>query len=376
MNKIKENKKLFIFNPTYIGLFLLIVFSGFFITSLPLSPIYFSFILSLLFFFISLFNIKNYNFGLSFYLAISFFIYLSFSQLFLNPNTSTYVNYTFSIVCYILSYLFLPRIDKNKIITISKYFINFSIPLLIYESFYRITNPIFFTDFESKGKEDLIFYYYKVNSIMYEDSNYVAFFILSLLTFSYFLKHKTNINLTFQQLILFVLLLLTLSRSAIITFIIFIIFIRFRKKILKNKFIFLLLSFPVLILIAYFINEIRASDDSLGARFSIIELTVEYINKADFINILFGSGLGNSVDVIGIGGHNLFVTFIIETGFAGTLLFICFLLTTMIKSKLITGYVIIPIIINGFVFAPGAIPYVYVIIAIIQRIEILRQNEK
>lgn len=373
---MEEHKKLFKFNPTYIGLFFLVVFSGFFITSLPLSPIYFSFLLSLFFLFISLFNIKTYNLGLSFYLAFSFFIYLSFSQLFLNPNLSTYVNYTFSIFCYILSYLFLPRIELNKIITISKYFINFSIPLLIFESFYRITNPIFFTDFESKGKENLFFYYYKVNSIMYQDSNYVAVFILSLLTFSFFLKQSINVKLKIQQFILFVLLMLTISRSAIITFFIFIFFISTRKKIFKNKLFFSLVIFFIILTITFFINEISKSDESLAARFTIIESTVEYLSRADFINIVFGSGLGNSVNVIGIGGHNLFVTFIIETGFLGTLFFIFFLLATLIKSKLNTGYVIIPFIINGLSFAGGAIPFVYVIISIIQRIEISKQNEK
>ncbi|BEG34537.1 hypothetical protein VET10_17770 [Escherichia coli] len=73
--------------------------------------------------------------------------------------------------------------------------------------------------------------------------------------------------------------------------------------------------------------------------------------------ILLGVGLGNAVDVIGMGAHNLFLTFLIETGMIGLFLFLVLLCIMCIYLKEDAIVIVLPFLIASMSLGTTAIPY-------------------
>lgn len=357
------------------ALFFIIPFSGFYITKLALSPVYVFTLLGILLSTIQILKTLKLKFSKEIFLAFFLFIYfLIFQQFFSTPNISAYVNFTFSIVVFIFSYLVLSENNINKIISIAEMLVFFSLPLLIYEAYYRITNPVFFVDFAEKGRDDLFFYYFKVNSIMYQDSNFVGLFILSLYFFLLYIKQYTFKNYYLCFSLLIILILATISRASILSLVLFSFLYIIRKNIYKNKktiFIFIItlvfLLFPILL-------EYRTIDDSFSTKFGIFNRTFEYISNANFANLLFGVGFGNTVDVLDIGAHNFFVTYLVESGVIGLIFIIIFWSYILFKTRFKAGIVMFPFLLNGMSLASGAIPYLYAMFAVILVLE-SRRNQ-
>jgi len=359
----------------YLALFFIIPFSGFYITKLSLSPIYLFILIGVYLSTILIFLNNKIKLSKELTLAIILlFYFLVFQQIFSKPNISAYVNFSFSIVVFIVSYMILNKTNSNTIINLSEKLIFFSIPLLVYEAYYRITNPIFFVDFAAKGRDDLDFYYFKINSIMYQDSNFVGLFILSLFFFLLYLKQFTLKKYYVSFSLLVILIFTTISRASILSLILFSFLYIFRQKIYKYRivtFIFSVISvfvlFPILL-------KYRTIDDSFSTKFEIFDRTFEYISSANLMHLLFGVGFGNAVDVLDMGAHNFFVTYLVESGFIGLVLVVIFWLYILFKTKLKVGIVMFPFLLNGMSVASGAIPYLYAMFAVILVLESRRKK--
>lgn len=349
--------------------FFLVVFSGYYITKLPLSPIYFFTIIGISTFFLrfikkrAVYNDQIINFTL-FVLFINLI-----PQLFLQPNISTIVSFVFSMIVFLFSYLSLNMSNKEKIIKYSTTMIYCSIPLLIYEAYYRITNPIFFVDFAEKGREELFFYYYKVNSIMYMDSNFVALYILSLIYFLMYLTTHAKRKHIVAFLCLIILLILTLSRSSILSMLIFVIPFVFRKYIHKYRiFVFPLIMFMVMILIPIAIKY-STMDDSFSTKFFLFSQTFKYLSSASLSEVIFGVGFGNAYTVLSLGAHNFFLTYLVESGVLGLVSILLLWFYFLIRSKYKIGIVMFPFLFNGLSVSTVAIPYLYAIFAVVLVLE-------
>lgn len=359
----------------YLILFFIIPFSGFYITKLPLSPIYILIFIGLFFLTILLFISSKLKLSTEIILSFILLMYFSISQqLLFMPNVSAYLNFNFSVVVFICSYIALNKTNSNTIVSISEKMIYFSIPLLIYEAYYRITNPVFFVDFAEKGQENLAFYYFKINSIMYQDSNFVGLFIVSLFFFLFYLKKNTNKKYFILITLLIILIFTTISRASILALVLFVILYPFRQKIYKYRIFIFIFSIISTFTLFPFLLEYRTIDDSFSTKFGIFDKTIEYISNANFINLLFGVGFGNAVEVLDIGAHNFFVTYLVESGLIGLLLVIIFWTYLLHKTKYKIGIVMFPFLLNGMSVASGAIPYLYAMFAIILVLE-SRRNQ-
>lgn len=359
----------------YTALLFIIPFSGFYITKLSLSPVYVFTLFGIFLSIIQIFKSCKIRLSKVTFLAFVLLIYFSlFQHFFSTPNISAYINFNFSIVVFIFSYLVLNQNHTNKITKVSEKLIFFSLPLLIFEAYYRLSNPVFFVDFAEKGREDLFFYYFKINSIMYQDSNFVGLFILSLFFFLLYIKQFTFKKYYLSFAMLTILLLTTISRASILTMFLFVI-LYFNKKIIYKYRIFV---FIFLIILAFtlfpILLEYRTIDDSFSTKFGIFDATIEYISNASVINLLFGVGFGNAVAVLNVGAHNFFVTYIVESGFIGLVLIVILWTYILLKTKFKAGIVMLPFLFNGISLASGAIPYLYAIFAVILILE-KRRNE-
>ncbi len=357
----------------YISLFFLVVFSTWYITKLPVSPVY---VTSLVGFVFSLFFLAYRRFvKFDFLIGLSLVIvsYLTVVQLFfLKPDFNTFLNVVFSFLVFIFVRLLLPSISIFNVVRLSRLLILVSLPLLIFESFYRILNPPQdrFDFYVATDREDLLFYVYKFNSIMFQDSNFVGMLILSLFFFSiYYFRYTSSKSTLLYSTTLFFLLLATLSRAAIFSSFLFLLLFPLRNFIYVNrKFVFfvLILITPFLFLVAVKLSDF---DESFASRFYILNNTYLFISNASFFEVLFGVGFGNAVEVLHIGSHNFFVALLVEGGLLGLFFVMLLWLNILFKSNYAAGIVIFPFLLAGLSFSSLALPYLYAVFALILEME-------
>lgn len=271
---------------------------------------------------------------------------------FISPMVSdygTYLNFIFSGVIIVV----LPSLLNNM--KAIRYNVNVWVLLGIFslyvaEAIYRILNPIVKTSMLEKQDESLMFYQYKYNSIMFVDSNFVAFSLISLLFIVDSFFHKEKIKKFFIVAIC-VLIALTFSRAAYISLVAYL----FIKHATRSQKIYL---FILMAILASFVLPLILSDGSYLSKLDIIDSFLIYFEQADVIMLLFGAGIGRAIDFLHIGAHNIFVLLNVEFGFIAFLWYCAFVSFNIYKSK----YKTVPywIAINLCGFSLGAIyPFVF-----------------
>jgi O-antigen ligase len=118
----------------------------------------------------------------------------------------------------------------------------------------------------------------------------------------------------------------------------------------------------VLLIVLY---QILSKDASFTTKFLIIELAIDFLKSVPLNTILFGVGMGNTFNFIGIGAHNLFVTLLIETGLLGLLLFLINSYFIIKKTKGKALYILLPFYTMGFSVVSIAFPYLMIQLVII-----------
>ena len=205
----------FTFNYMKLPTFLLVVFSGFYLTQLvPISPIYFCFVISfIIFIFGFLYRGKRQLHFLSLPVFVNF-IYLIISQPLNHPDILTFLNVLFSLAYLIIILNTASHISKDELIRYSKIFILFTIILLSIEATWRLSHPANMAKLALKngGNTDTeqlflpsdnsasglilknnneavrnLFYSFKISSIMFQDSNFVGTYGLTSFFFYLFL---------------------------------------------------------------------------------------------------------------------------------------------------------------------------------------------
>lgn len=363
-------------NIRNLSLFFIIVFSGFYLTRiLSLSPIYVSYLIGTI-------VMISYSFftNTSFYtnklsiIYVIYIIYLVITQIYLEANSTSLINVLFSLI-YFVTTINIAFYSTNRIlIQYSKYFIWFTILLLTIEALWRITHPVFFLEGALKDYRDMegmLFYAYKFSSIMFMDSNFVGTYALTAFFYYYYLLRKNYTKSKVPLILLFFLIVGTLSRSAIITVFVTFLFIYFLSIKIKIKHI--LLFFSIVILVSFFLIPKIMNDPSFSTKFIILNSTWEYIQKSSLLNFLFGIGFGNSYKYMELGGHNLFITHFVESGLIGLLFFLMINLSLIKRTQKYSLYLTIPLFISGMSLAGHAISYYYACLALIF---VIQQNER
>ncbi|EFK3961998.1 O37 family O-antigen polymerase [Escherichia coli] len=348
-------------------LFVLLAFSGVYVSSWLIKPSYVAVIIS--FFILTILTLRGvrYSFSSSIFILIAICVfYTIFNQFALEGELPTIIFYSCLILIPLLVSTFKSSTSKSNILLVSY------IILIIYysfETFIRITNPDY-SHLPKTGDDGITstFYIYKINSIAFEDSNFVSVILvvyyISLRSTALYsdIKVKYSLGLNIGLLTL---ILLTFSRSAYIGVLIFECMVLFFFKPDVNMKLRGLLVSIILVgggICAHLIIEKIASDPSFISKFYIVDLTVKYLSHASTLDILFGIGFGNAINVLGMGAHNIFIAIFIENGLIGTLLYLYILIMLSIRYKL-TMLLIIPISIMGLSFSQIAMPYFYVVIA-------------
>ena len=132
-------------NIRNVALFFTILFSGFYLTRvLSLSPVYITFLIgTLVIVGYAIFNYHSIYISKVSVLYFAYIIYIIVTQSFLDPNFSTLINVIFSLLYFIIM-LNIAYYSKTEILVkYSKYFIWFTILLLVVEAAWRLTHPIF-----------------------------------------------------------------------------------------------------------------------------------------------------------------------------------------------------------------------------------------
>ena len=240
-------------NIRNVALFFTILFSGFYLTRiLSLSPVYITFLIGVGAIVIyGFFNYRSAHISRASVWYGIYIFYLIVTQFFLEPDFNTLINVLFSL-SYFITILNIAFYANNTILVkYSKYFIWFTIILLAIEAGWRLTHPVFVlegTDKDYRDKEGMLFYAFKFSSIMFKDSNFVGTYGLVAFFYYYYLRRKKYVKSIIPLIILFVLILLTLSRSAILTVFLTIVLLYFLTIKIKLLHILLGVSFSMLLI--------------------------------------------------------------------------------------------------------------------------------
>ncbi|WP_158740071.1 O-antigen ligase family protein [Defluviitalea raffinosedens] len=345
---------------------LLVVFSGFYIQKATVSPVYITFVIGSYMLFL-LFIYKS-SFKNDKLVNIAFFgiTYFLITQIYVKGEINTTGNVIISILYFIIVIQGLHFFNYADTVSMSRRFINFSIAILILECIYRMNNPEYYFNYKDFSFWEQGFYIYKINSFMFQDSNFVGIFIISLFFFTVYLKTCHNQKFNIQLILLAILCFFTFSRAAWISLVFCYIIILFKNKRLYMKKV---LIFSCMVLGSIFLFYIVKIDSSGLSKLKIFQLAFKFLKTGSYKHILLGVGFGRAKEYIGIGAHNFIITYLIESGIIGLLFIVIFWSYINVKTKYKASYVMFPFLICGMSLAGHAIPYLYCIYAIIFTLE-------
>ena len=163
-----------------------------------------------------------------------------------------------------------------KPVRLSNYSFNSSVFVLLF-SFYFLELAYRINEGTNITIENDWFYTYKVKTFNGEDSNFVGFNLLCITSYLYTIRKKTSL-----YWISFVFLLLTFSRTAIVSFIIFAMLFSYREYLIK----FLILFLPIF-------GAYAAFDYSFQTKILINYYSIIEFSDQSLPTILFGMGISN-----------------------------------------------------------------------------------
>lgn len=202
-------------------------------------------------------------------------------------------------------------------------------------------------------------------SLFYFDSNFTGLVIMSFLMFFLYMK---NVGMEKTKVIIFllmILLVLTVSRAAILaTIICLFVFINhksFRLKAFISLMFYLVVFFTMCILYLFDDVNFLNIDGSFNSKFYIVNKAMELYEQLPHFSIMFGLGLGNFDKFTEIFAHNIFVTMFMEMGIVGTLLFLLFIAFSIRISRGAASYIWLPTFVCGVSLFGVYSPYLFLI---------------
>lgn len=266
-----------------------------------------------------------------------------------------------------LAWRYLPRLSPRAVDKALMRMIDFTIVLGIFEAVVR-----WFFPFQTYGDKFLefvaesgsTFYMYKFNSVMYQDSNFVAMWLLVVAVVAF--EHLGFVRAGKRISLLCGLVCFTICRSAIIFLTAYILAKLIRRYVPVR-------GLRVLLFAAggaagcLFLIHLVTNDDSFQSKITIYTLvTANYFSGINLQTFLLGFGMSNSALLLdGIAAHNFIAELLIDAGAIGVsyTLFSMFYLASLSGRA---GYTIVWLfLLAGMSFAPITIPYLYVILSML-----------
>ena len=365
--------------------FLMLVASGLYLSGItPLSPIYFIFGIAIIFYcFKLLLHFEIHLSGLAFF-NLFICVFSIFIQLIVIPNTRVpnTIGLALPYLFYFICFQSLIKLTKKEIMNLCAYMILVHVILISFDAIIRLANPnVYATNiYSGHTRESGLAYMFKYNSIMYPDSNFVGVQVCLTYFFTVYLI-KENLLVSWAKNlkhVLFVLVILSTSRSAIITMFLYtLIFnkISFPFQLTRKQILWLIGIVVFLIIVSVFILSLIKNDESFNSKFMILYLANDFLKSIPISSIFFGIGMGNTFSFIGIGAHNLLVTLTLETGLIGLILFMSSMYYSIKKTSGKALYILFPLFTMGFSFVSLALPFLFTFLAIIYVVENNKLNE-
>lgn len=358
----------------YLVTFILVFFSGFYITGITkFSPIYIFVILAIIIYgcYFVCFPGRFKLYSISFF-SVFTCLYIIITQPFAAEVESQHIfNMALPYVIFIILPSLLSNLTTREIVQLAHIHIYINVFLFLVDGIWRILHPSYFevNEFTGEVMQLGLAYRYKFHSLMYLDSNFVGIQAVCVFFFTLFLYYECDDKKMKRMLqILFLCVLLTTSRAAIITVGIFFLIIRRTRssktkiKINFKKLILVLMSTVVLLFIAFFFAR---NDVSFQSKFWLLQEGFNVYKGLDIKIKMLGIGAGNAKLLLTMGAHNFLVGYILETGIIGFLLVLINFIWISRKSKCYALYVIAPFLMLGFSLTTFAIAYFFVEIALI-----------
>ncbi|QXM06681.1 hypothetical protein [Crassaminicella indica] len=354
---------------------ILFVFSGFFLTQIvPISPFHISLVTGIYLFLLIMIKKQSLIKECLIVQVMLTSIYFFGEQLLVEGDLKVTISILYSLIYLPIGIILLYKENYFNILKISNRFINWSLMLLIIECFYRLSNPnsSYISAVKAQGNSQYIFYAYKFNSIMYNDSNFVAIFILCVFFFTLYLNKYHNVKYRFQLASLFILCILTLGRASITSLVFCLLLFQIIDKMKKYRINYLIVSMFIImviiggIVLGYFSFS---QDSSFISKFQILYLAFKNVNSWGVKDLLLGVGFNNAPKILNISAHNFLLVYFFESGVIGLSLILFLIYVITIKTNYRGLYIILPFLISGMSFAPYAIPYFYAILGAIYVLE-------
>ena len=368
--------KAFLFEPIFI-----IIATGLVYISklLPINPFYFGLLLAI-FLYIGIILTKPTLPVVRIPVGCDRFLILVHFMLFCHILINSYINQVILkdpilLILSICFFYFPLRLSKLKQDSITKFLSIFRfiiISVIAFECFYRLLHPVYFLG-PNRTSPVEGFYIYKFSSVMFADSNQVGVLIscfFSLLL--YFNEKKILYTNKIILGIVFLFLILTFSRAALLGSCCFLIYwYIFRKLSYMNRgFIIIALCIPAVFLINYCL-----SDESFKTKLFIYNKTYEWLKDTNTFNLLIGVGMQNSIKALSFYAHNYFSLFLVEYGLIGLILFLMQIVIMIVLSKG-TLFIIIPYLVLGLSYIPYFSPYLYLCLGIIFSFDYYSKNNR
>jgi len=354
---------MFSFNLSHILTFILTISITFYISKITqFSPVYFIYISV---FFVALIDLIKYSmvsYTIDMLIALFLFMLLFLTQI-EHMQSGEFINLSLALMAYIYIRAVKKRQDSDLILKTFNYMIWISIIILSIDSIYRIMHPGLPT-YYVEHNEDMWFYLYKTNSIMFADSNSTA--LVSLILFFSVISFQKYYNLKsfrYAKLFLFGLVVFSFSRAAIISLIIGVGLEYVLKKKKLAKFILLNIGIILLTGLSFFFFQYFENDGSFNSKFQILSIAYMALEKSSFFELWFGHGLKTSVEDFGIYTHLLLITYLYEMGITALFLFLTFIVYYAYRYNTI---VLLPVMIVSLsFFTYVGTPFFFVPLALI-----------
>lgn len=292
--------------------------------------------------------------------------------------TGPFINLFIALIGYIYIRIIKNKLEEKTLIKIIENMTRISIILLILDSVYRLMNPGVPNpeQFEYiSNSERIWFYMYKFNTLMFADSNTTALIALILLFSTLSLEQYINTkSYKYEKFFLFLIIVFAISRSAYIGLFIGLLFFYYKNLKLVYKMIYVFFTIVIVVYISLLLSFYLENDGSFNSKFHIISLVLSKINFFSLSDFLFGIGMDQSSSFLGISTHILLLTYFIETGLIGLLIFSIFISIYLYKYN---GIILTPILISSLsYFLYLGTPFLFIPLALIANLIDLRNKGK
>ena len=220
------------------------------------------------------------------------------------------------------------------------------------------------------------FYNFKM-SIMFTDSNWNGFIYMLAFSFFIYLRDRYKMVSKNKLLVLFLFVLLAISRAAISCSVLVIIYSKFQKLSRYKKSIFVITVAIAFCCIFPILFYYAMHDDSFQTKLIIFKGLAYYLTHNSFTQLLIGFGTQFATSDLadmymnysGVVGHAYIVLKIMDLGIIGLFLELIYFYVLLKITNYSFAYLLIPFLVCGLSMCPSNLSFFYVFAGIIVFLE-------